>query len=118
MILNENMLCNYIKFGYEPRVKDQGTHIPNLWEVCHDLEGFIKQGVLIEIPVNCSLAEIFEAEKLLSKRQRPPNRILRDTYFDEDLVIHFKTVPGETLYELNFTKGERTGHSGYFKKIE
>jgi hypothetical protein len=116
----EDRLSDKLDFGRSLTSKEQreGRYMPDLWEVCHDLENYIKEGSLIEIPVNCTLTEIFEAEPFRGKRGRPPNRILRDSYYDEILKIQFRTIPGGTLYELIFSKDERTAHSGYFKKIQ
>jgi hypothetical protein len=115
----EDRLCDHLVFGATFTSKAEAErrgYMPTLWEVCHDLEAYIKCGLLTEIPVNCSLKEIFEAEKLKSK-VGTGNRILRQDFLDEDLIIHFKTVPGGTLYELLFTKSERSAHNGYFKKL-
>ncbi len=115
----EELLCDHLVFGATFTSKAEAErrgYMPTLWEVCQDLAVHIKNGFLIEIPINCSLREIFEAEKLKSNVSTS-NRILRQDYLDEDLIIHFKTVPGGTLYELLFTKSERSAHNGYFKKL-
>lgn len=120
MIQIEDKLCDHLVFGatFSSKAEAQRMgYMPTLWEVCHDLDVYVKDGLLVEIPINCSLKEVFEAEKIRSMAESLQNRILRQDYFDEDLIIHFMTVPGNNLYELLFTKGERSAINGYFKKM-
>jgi hypothetical protein len=83
----EVLLCDHVNFGYACKAKNSHIHIPTLWEISHDLEHYIKQGILVEIPINGSLAEIFEAEKLLNKKDRPFHRLLELDYFEQNMKI-------------------------------
>jgi hypothetical protein len=112
----EDLLCEHVSFGYGYTAQNSHLHIPTLWEIAHDLEEYIKQGILIEIPINCSLTEIFEAENLLNRKDRPYHRLLELDYFGQDMKIQFKTVLGNSVYELVFSKSERSALNGYFKK--
>lgn len=117
----EDLLCDYIYFGHDSEKSRNGLHVPSLWEVCHDLQQWLWSGLLIEISVNCSLDDIYQAQRSIFNKTFD-HKILDQLYDgDDDWVIQFRTVPGNTIYELRFGTyeyGMGTLLEGTFKKIK
>lgn len=113
----EDLLTDNLCIGHKCRNNSNGAYAPSLWEVAHDLSQYVKDGQLIEIPITCTLDEILEAQKYLDKANSPYLRLLELDYRGKIEKIQFKTVPGNTVYQLTFSKGDRTTIAGHFKKL-
>lgn len=114
----EDLLVDELCFGHLHSGKNSDRlHIPSIWELAHDLDKYIKDGLLVETPITCSLADILEAERYFYKRNAPYLRLLESDYMGRTEKTEFRTVPGGTVYRLEFTKGDRTPISGHFSKV-
>jgi hypothetical protein len=118
----EDLLMDSICFGHtHSGTISDGNHIPTIWEVAYDLQKFVQQGLLVEIPITCSLSEVLETKKYFYNSNEPPQylrRLLESDYMGKIEKVQFRTIPGNTLYELDFTKSDRTPLSGHFKKLK
>ncbi len=114
----EDWLMDGLCFGHSHLGKNtERLHIPTFWEVSHDLAKYVNEGLLVEIPGSCSLADIFELERNFYKSNASYSRLLESDYTGRVETVQFRSVPGNTLYQLEFSKADRTPLSGHFRKI-